>query len=248
MPTIQESMSRVRTLLRDPKAQQPSDLAVLRRTLSKYQAMLNSLNNTGLAWAIGEVPLQVNQGQEDYEITGANNFGKALLVESADPGNPSHIVRQIEIFNIGNLDYNWLVPRNCAGWYAAPDGSNTTALRTAFFRKEGFNSVYVRVRPVPQLSAQYLIVYEIGDWTGNAGLQSELLLPEHHDLVITRIALSILPLCDWTDDEALNSNRRKELSMSLMKDEAEYSSLFEVYKRTVAQPSLNNRHLPNFDC
>jgi hypothetical protein len=246
MPTIQDSITLVRKLLRDPKAQQPDDFTVLKRILSKYQAFLNTMNNTGLAWATGEINLPVQQGKEDYEITQAGNFGKALLVATRDPSNPAHIERPIEIFNVENMDFNWLLPNDFAGYIAGWDGSNTTAMRMAFFRKQGFSSVFVRVKPIPQLSASYRVLYEIGDWTKTVGLGDELLLPEHHDLPLTRAAISLLPYSDWSSDKALDSVLRKELAMSLANDEQEYAALFNEHIRTVAEPTMSFRNMPSF--
>lgn len=245
MATIQQSIGLVRTMLRDPKAQQPADLAVFKRVLSKYQFLLNVLNNTGNAWATGETVLSVSQNIEDYEINSVGDFGKALLVETSQDGNPSHWVRPVMIYNLGNIDINVWEPRNIAGWLGTWDGSNTTAERMAFFRKGGMNSVWVRVRPVPQLPAIYKIIYEIGDWASSAGLDSELLLPEFHELVLTRAAMSLLPLCDW-GDEALNQVRRKELMVSLKNDESEYAPAFDEYKRAISLPRMSTRHVLSF--
>jgi hypothetical protein len=246
MATVQQSIQIVRELLRDPKAQQPNDLLVLKKVLSKYQALLNALSNTGLAWATGELDLNVFAGQEDYEIVQVGNFGKALLVVSRDPANPAHIERPIEVYNIENIDFNWWLPNNFAGYIAGWDGSNTTAMRMAFFRKGGTNNIWVRVKPIPQLSASYKVLYAIGDWSASAALGSELLLPEHHDLAQTRAAISLLPHADWFADDTLNSKRRSELAKSLEKDELEYVGLFEEYIRSISQPRMSLRHAPSF--
>lgn len=238
MATIQDTMNRVDQLLRFPKAQQPSQLQRMKTVLAKYQSMFNQLTNTGVSWATAETVLTVSQGVEDYELTNAGNFGKALLINTLGPGNPSYIPRPIPVFGIENLFFDEYLPKNVGNWWGTWDGTTANALRMAFFRKAGFNNTYVRVYPVPQIAAEYSILYSIGDWADSAALQSEMLLPEHHELAAVRASISLLPSADWVDDEGMNSNRRKELGMALANDQAEYSANWVEYIRTIAHPRM----------
>lgn len=208
-------LSNIRTRLDDPMAQRPSDRALLLLLSTQVQRFMNRLNLSGRSWAVDEVDLVVGANVEDYPVP-ADNFGKALEVRTVDPGNASHVVADVMFTELTDINLNWPWPRNIANSLFNWDGSRHTASRIAFYRRAGLNDVYARVMPVPQGSAQYKILYQIGEFGSTVPLDESVLLPEHHPLIEIRTALAALPHCWWSDDKADNTERRKQLAMALV--------------------------------
>ncbi len=235
-------MGNVRTWLDEPMPNQPSQRLVLNAVKRYTQSMFNRLSNTGKAWDIGETTLYVNQGQGEYQLNVDTSFGKPLRVTSQFPGQPGHIPRDVDFFEISNLNFNWEMPDNGASYMYAPDGSNCTAMRIAFLRKEGIaDNVYVRVSPIPQASAEYAVMYSIGNWIDDAALTDTPVLTEHHQLFEVKAALSLLPSTRWWDDENENRIKRKELAQSLLNDRAEFEPDFDRYIGSMRQDQMRTR-------
>jgi hypothetical protein len=158
------------------------------------------------------------------------SFGKPLQVITVDDSTPSHIEREIPFFQVANLNFNYQAPKDAGYQNWSPDGSNHTAVRIAFYRKDG--SWTVRVLPMPELAAEYKVLYSVGDWAGTAGLGDVPILPEHHHLIEVRSAGTLLPLAEWYDEEdkqgrKANSEKRQSLAQSLMAENQLYTRDFE---------------------
>lgn len=237
MATLAEMISNVRLLLGDPLPQSPSVRHLFRHVLNHCQSVYNHLNNTSRSWATAEIPLAVAQGQSDYQLN-ASDWGKALLVYTEDESNTAHWERTVPFYEVQNLNLAYEGPRDGANWFAGfVDGSNHTAFGIAFYRDQNGGNVSARIRPVPQASATYRILYSIGDWAGNAALGSVPVLPEHHHLIEVRSALSALPLAKWwsgndKDAEKLNQQQRLQHAAALRNDEMRYTRDFELYVRS----------------
>lgn len=242
MSTLLQSLAKTRLLLRDPRPQRPGEREVLDAVTREYQSLFNRLNNSGQAWTIDEVTLNVFQGQEDYLLEADSGFTKPLSVITRDSSNPSHVERQVDFFEIANVDFDWNLPNDIGSAFLNIDGSTHTAARMAFFRRSGLEGgVYVRVKPVPQDSAQYRVLYAVGNWASSAALADQAILSEHHHLVETRAALSLLPDCEWWDDEDENRIRRKELFALRTTQEGRYAEEFERYIRSVNRQGMSFR-------
>lgn len=246
MATIQDLMSTVRMLTGEPRPQAPSIRAVFSSVLRTVQSGFNQLNNSNHAWATGEWPLIVVPGVEDYEITQVD-FGKALSIVTIDRSNPGHVERLIDFFEIQNIDVDWGMPNDAGNWMINWDGSNHTAIRMAFFKKAGFPNTWIRVKPVPQTTAEFRVLYSIGNWVDAAALSSSPLLSEHHHFFAVRAALNVLPLCKWSDDEAANSQMRKELAMSLKNEEHLYQSDWANYIGNLRTDHISSRFVASID-
>lgn len=226
-------LTNVRVRTGDPRPQQPSDRTLLLLLSTQIQTFVNRANITGRPWAVDELTLTVVGGNEDYALPVDSHFGKPILVRTVYGANPSHIERDVDFVDLGEFNSDWGLPRNFGGGYSI-DGSPNTASRIAFFRKGGTDQVYARVIPIPQQSAQYQILYQVGVYGEGVPLDETPLLPEHHALIETWTALAALPHCEWSDDRADNSARRRELGMTLDMDRARLEGIFHRYLSTTS--------------
>lgn len=244
--TLQDLMQEVRLLLNEPRAQSPSARAVFRSVLRTVQSAFNQLSNTNHAWATGEVVLLATPQVEDYEIQAAD-FGKALSIVTQDLSNVSHFERLIDFCEIQDIDIDWNLPNNSGQWVANWDGSNHSASRMAFFRRSGDNASYVRIKPIPQRSCEYRILYAVGNWVDAAALASTPLLTEHHSLFAVRAALNLLPHASWWDDEAMNRAKRAELRQALKGEEDIYAVDWSRYIGNMRIDHMADRYTMSID-
>lgn len=241
MATLADISQNTRLRLNEPRAQKPSGRAVLQAVVTKTQDLFSQLSNTGAAWTIDELQLNVVNGQQDYLLPVTSYFGKPLQVLTYYPQNTSTITRYVSFTVLNDMNYNWPYPQNMASWIGNWDGSPNTAVRMAFFRKGGTDEMWVRVLPVPALSATYTITYSVGAWADDAGLDSSPVLNQFHPLIEVQSALSLLPHAEWVDDAKENRERRKELKESLLYDESALRDGFQRYVRTLTDDHLSDR-------
>lgn len=225
--------------LGDPKPQRPSPRHRLSAVTRTTQSFFNRLSNTGRAWQVNEVNLLVTQGTQDFQLAVDGNFGKPLQVITIDPSNPAHITRSIDFFEVQNLNFDWGLPQNYGTFNWSPDGSQHTALRMAFYRKD--DGIWVRIQPMPMLTCTYTILYTIGNWIDTAALETSPVLSEHHHLIETIAGMSLLPMCEWGDDPKVNAATRAEFRQSLDMDRQTYMPDFEMYIRSLTKSKLSNR-------
>lgn len=227
-------------MLMEPSPQKPSLRAMYKATLNHIQDLYNQASNAQEAWTEFGVDLQVSPNVEEY-LLGANPpMGKPMLVYTKDDTNPAHFERPIQIVKPENLIITYDGPRN--GEYLWPgfwDGSTHTAQAFAFYQQDG--GWYVKIRPVPQITATYRVLYVQGNWVEQASLGSSPLLSEHHHAIETRACLSLLPHCEWSTDKQDNANRRAELMKSLAIDDQRFTRSLERYIRTVTQSRITFR-------
>ena len=234
-------MGNVRTWLAEPMPNQPSQRLVLNAVKRQTQSMFNQLSNNGQAWDIGDTTLYVTSGQREYQLNVDESFGKPLRVTSEFPGQPSHIPRDIDFFDLQDINYNWQVPDNMAAFMSAPDGSNCTAQRISFYRREGVaDNVYVQVSPVPMAPAQYLVLYTLGNWIAGSSLTDSPVLTEHHQLIEVKAALSLLAATRWYDDDKQNETLRGNLARSLVNDRDQFQSDFDSYIRSMTNGKMRS--------
>lgn len=171
-----------------------------------------------------------------------------MQVRTVYPQNPSYVERDIEFDELGDMNFNWPYPKNFGSLVYNVDGSPHTAQRMAFYRKGGVDQVYVRVTPIPARPATYQILYQVGDFARSAALATVPVLPQHHDLLEIRTAISLLPASNWSDNASANSSRRGEFALALSNDERALAADFEQYVRSVSakrRPTI--RHAVSID-
>lgn len=227
---FRQLLTNTRIRLGEPRAQRPSDLALLLMVRTQVQSFLTQANLSDKPWAVDEVPLIAVGGVEDYDVGSASQFGKPIQVRTVWP-SPNHVESTIEFFELGDINFEWDLPRDMAyGW--APDGSPNTAQRIAFFRKAGRDQVYARIMPIPQVGATYQILYQVGVYGETESLDDIPVLPQHHALVEIRAAIDALPHAEWGDDENMNREKRKELALTLAATEGRLAKEFNNYIKT----------------
>lgn len=244
MSTVYQMMVNARMLLGQPSAQRPSDRELLQATLNHCQSLFNQISNSNEPWAIGgnDLILTVNAGQEEYNLSGGPTMGKPFVMYTMNPSNPAHIERMIPTYELQNLLLAYFGPRNGMFlWPSYYDGSNHTAMGVAFYEKGGVDGWWCRIRPVPQLSSQYRIIYGLGNWVQQAALSSSPVLSEHHHLLETRIAQSVLPMTRWTDDEDADRKTRLEYAAKLDNDNRQFTQDFQLYLRSLNQSRITFR-------
>jgi hypothetical protein len=248
MASLAEIKQDVRVALMQPRAQRPTSQAILQAVCTHVQsALFNRLSNTGKAWTVGTpYILTVQPNIDTYTLNVGTEYGKALDVSVYDPSNPVLIARSIPFWNVQDMNFNWGLPANIAEAYWSPDGSPNTAQRMAFFR-DPVGQVFVKVYPIPQLDAQYEILWAQGLWADEAGLDESPLLAEHHQFPRVRAALALLPHASWFDSEPDNRERRKELAQSLQYEEAIFRSDFDDYVANINNSRMTQLYTMSFD-
>lgn len=239
MATIADMIFAVRERLGDPYQHAPSQRHILRYVLDQTQSLFNQIANSNETWAVSDTTLTVSPNVEEYQL---QITGKPFLMYTQDLSNPSHYERPIRVYDLQNLLLSYEGPRNGAYMFPAfAYSSNHTAAGVAFYQKDGADGWFARIRPVPQLSAQYRIIYGIGNWADSAALQSAPVLSEHHHLIEVRAAKAALPLARWSDDRKADVEQQKSLAMGLMAEEAQYLVDFQRYLRNLSQPRITFR-------
>lgn len=240
MASIQSMAAEVRLRCDEPLPQKPSMRRVLLAVLDATQSLYNQIENTGQAWSLkSDYSLNVVNGTSDYLLAIDDSYGKPIQVLSTWPSNQSYIQRYIEFREFSSMNFDWPYPVNLANWLWT-DGSNCTAARMAFYYRDD-GSRWVRVLPMPSLSAIYAITFSSGDWASSAALEDSPVLSQFHSLVEIWAAESILPSCRWWGDEKMNSAHRLEIGIALKNDEARIGDEFQRYCRNLVVDQMGTR-------
>ncbi len=240
MPSLQSMAVATRVLCDEPRPQHPSAHRVLLATMQAVQSFYSQLENTGQAWSLkDDYNLTVSTNTSDFLLAIDESYGKPLQVITTYPNNPSFIPRYIEFREFASMNFDWPFPVNMASWILN-DGSNCTAMRMAFYYKDD-GSRWVRVLPRPQLQATYLITFSSGDWASNVGLETSPVLSQFAGLVETWAAMSILPSCQWEDDQKYNMAHRRELAEALQNDRFRMEDDFQRYCRNLVVDQMGTR-------
>ena len=218
-------LTNIRIRLADPRSQQPSERTLLLLLSTQVQNFATEANLSGRHWAVDETFLPVVAGVNDYEISEAS-FGKPLEIYSYYPSDPGHITYPVNLIDLGDVHFDWGLPENVASGFNT--GSPHTAIRIAFYRKQGV--LHARVLPTPTTSATYKVLYQIGVYGETVPLDETPFLPEHHSLIELRTAISALPHSEWFDnDDDRNRRRREELALSMAPDSERLERNFRSY-------------------
>lgn len=238
MATLSEIKQRARIELLEPRAQRPSSLYLLQTVTTNIQCLLNELVNTGRPWVVGEFLLTIGPNATEIVVPVGDEVGKVLEVLTYAPHDPDHIEEIIPCYELQRLAWDFNLPRSVDIPYS---NSGHSAQRIAFYRKEGVNQLYAQIRPLPQETATYKVLYSVGQWAETAALEESPLLPQHHHLVVCQTALDALPAAEWWDDEKMNRDRRAELRASLEPRIEKYSNQFRRHIRSITSPGQSRR-------
>jgi len=246
MATLRQMMGNVKVLLNEPLPQRPSPLRLLTAITQNTQNLYNHISNTGKAWDVRELVFSVGSEQESVQLQVGDEFGKPLSVYTVDSGNPSHIEREVDFYELQNLNYDWSRPNDIGRSISNTDGSSHSAERVAFYRSSG--GIYARVKPSGgDTVAEYKVIYSVGNWIESASINSSPILSNHHHLIEIRSAKSVLPSCQWWPEEKENRIRRAELSKTLSEDEAMAAALFDKYVQSIRKDKISFRQGVSFD-
>lgn len=239
MSQIQQMIAEVRVYLDEPNHAHPTERHLWTLMTHCLQSFSNELQNTGQNWNIGSWQLDVAPGTEEYLIT-AMDFGKPIyvLTKSFDP---SVAEREVPIVDIQNFDFP--TPGRYSGLM---NEAHHSASGIGFYGKfAGSQAHYCRVNPKPQASAAYTVWYKPGPLP-TMGLGSEMLLPEHHQLLVTRTAIAAIPYCQWpqlNNQPDLAMAKAKALQQSIGFMNSMHEEAFQRYKNNLRQETMSTRVL-----
>jgi len=238
---VQQICSNIRLLTDEPLPNKPSGRRVTQAAFEALQSFYTQLESTGQPWSLKpDYLLQVTPTTQDFLLAVDSSYGKPIQVLTYYPQNLSIPQRSIEFVEIADMNFDWGYPVNVAN-YMFTDGSPNTAMRMAFyFRDDG--SRWVRVLPMPNLGASYLVTFASSDWSSTAAIQDSPVLSQFHSLVETWGALSILPSCQWdSSDQKYNMAHRREIAEALKNDEARISDGWLRYIRNTVEDHMGIR-------
>lgn len=190
MSQIHKLIAEVRVLLDEPNHQHPTERHLWTIMTYQLQNYMNELQNTGQNWNIASWQLDVLPNISEYSIT-APDFGKPIYILTKSD-DPQVAEREVRIVDIQNFDF--LPPRGQA-W--AWNESKHTAAAIAFYGKGTLaTNHFCKLVPKPITPAAYTVWYKTG-LLPELALTTDLLVPEHHQLLVTRTALAAIPYCRW---------------------------------------------------
>lgn len=232
--------------LLEPEPQRPSRRYLLQLATTNTQSFFNRLQQTGRPWAVCDNPviLTVGGGVGEYLLPVGDEFGRPLDVFTCNTSDPSFIEQQVTFYELGDKHFDWDTPNNSS---YPMDNAGHSALRMSFFKKGFQNNTYISVSPVPQTSAQYKIIYSLGEWSSQMALDDSLLLAQHHSLLVIKTALDALPGSAWWASEAENRLRRQELRESFSGRLPVLTDQFQQWARSLTQSRMTYRQVYSID-
>lgn len=237
--SLQSICQNVRIKLGEPSTQRPSLRQTFLAVSECAQSLYNKATQTGQNWATEEITLQVIPSTQDYLITNLSAYAKPLQILSYYPQNLNIPVYYVSFTMLADLNYDWGLPVNVASW-TFTNGSPNTAVRAAFYYKNN-GELWVRILPMPNLSAQYLITASVGEWADSAAITDSPILNQFHEVIEVWAAQSLLPTSSWWEDEKENRERRKEYTVSLKNDQMRVEPDFLLYARSIVSDHLASR-------
>jgi len=240
MSSINEALSLLSSVLLNPKDQRPTIDQRFTQLTWEFSALYSELENTNLPWSTNSVTVNVNDNQPDYLVpvsagrvlfafanTNQDAFGPIGL-EFADLASVSS-----DFYLYSPLDYGYSRDFNEVfnGAYA-PD--------FALYRQDG--NLKFKLRPMYSAINSVTLVFSSGNWLENLSVESTAVLPQYHQLVITRAALNLLPGCEWSGTREENLQQRQQLAMSLNAQMLRYQQNFMYAKRQMSADQDTDRY------
>lgn len=227
MPNREQEYMRVRELLDFPLEQRPGPHSIFSELIRTEQFQMNKLGNTGQAWTEKSLTFTSVLGQADYTIS-ASDFGRALTVYRLLNNQIVPVTFTNFPHEIYDQSYDfWNVPQDSTQfWYQ-------TGEKIAFYRTSA-GVKKARLFPIPSEAGRvYTVHYAAGwqDWTAFE-LSDVPILLEWSDYRTLKVALFLLPKAEWEGlSRSENSDKRRELGLSLSTQFAEQKEEFESFIR-----------------
>lgn len=237
--SINSSISRVRSLLLNPKANAPTPDQLFTSLTMEYQTFYNELDASGQVWSFNEQTININSGTIDYLVT--NPTGKILFV-LAYPQNAYFGPVSLEFADLAGISSDFFL-YSPLDYGFSPDFNEAInfpfPFQIAFYRKDG--DLWFKLPPFAYALTAIKIVYSTGDWLTNLNTESTAVLSQHHALPDVRTALNLLPGCEWTGSEESNQNKRANLGRTLGVQEQRYYQQFIYAKRSMTADQVTVR-------
>jgi hypothetical protein len=237
--SINSSISKVRSLLLNPKSNRPTVDQLFSNLTDEFQAFYNELETSSQPWTYNEVTVNVNAGVYDYLVPVTT--GKVLFA-TAYPQDTNFGPIALEIADLAEVTSNFFL-YSPLDWGFSRDFNEVINLpfpfQIAFYRKGG--DLWFRLAPFSYALTSITITYSTGDWLQNLNVNTTAVLPNHHGLVETRTAMNLLPGCEWSADVNRDDLKRKNLAMSLSTQAQRYSRNFMYAKRNLGGDAVTDR-------
>lgn len=230
MATYSQIIAQVRMLLIEPSPYRPGEPYVFQHLKHNAQLLFNQGINAPPSWCLAYTDVFVSEGAGDTYLISATNFGKDTLVHTIDDTDPNHVERPIRRMSVQSS----LLGGNDPYAYA----SNFTqqgikhGAQTFIFWREPAGAIRVKVMPKPDQDATYRIWYETNE-PDMTSLGNTFEIPAAFSLLCIKTAFDCLPGTEWCGyTQAENSEKRKELSLTLGAAAAEHRTEWRRYIST----------------
>lgn len=250
MSTINDSISRIRSLLLNPKTAKPSMDTLFTNLTYEFQNFYNELSTSNLPWTYNEQIVNVTSGQTDYLLV--NPTGKVLFV-IAYPQNTAFGPVSLEFADLASISSDFFLFSPLDSGFS-PDFNEAInfpfPFDIAFYRKD--NDLWFRLPPFAYALTSIKVVYSTGDWLSNLQTTDTAVLSAHHALPEVRSALNLLAASEWVDESIMvvngrktigsaNQQQRNNLERGLLRQEAMYARQFMYAKREMTADQTSER-------
>lgn len=243
--TRQQNLFAIRGLLDYPQPNSPSFDLLLRQEIAEERDLINETNNTGKPWAMNEYQFIFTPGIDTYSIN-VSDFGKVLFC-LRNTTNPYIPWLPVGVNDVTQMQYGTLLSYFYGNGWTQSFALSETIEKISFFRTGATNPIFqCRIQPMPQQSWTYRLFYLPGYIGDDDPLETAVLMSEHVELLRLRAAAALLPYAKWSDDEAANTNRRKELMQSFEFQLTRREKNWADYRRNIDRPQTTTVDSWNF--
>ena len=220
-----DNLNAIRRHLLKPLDDAPNLDVMLGAMIDETMHLENELGNSSVAWNIRDFRLRPLNNNFDCRVSD-EDVGKILMVTIDGDALP---VEFTDLRDASSDWWNWspqAVDRlEDFGYYDIRDGR----AKIAFYRKDGvtfarFPNIY---------DGQQMTVKTQGVFDRDTSLSSAAALPSYHQLINVRAAQNVLPGAMWSTDAPRDEAMRRNLMMSLPRQETRYYEQFVIAKRSL---------------
>ncbi len=237
--SINDSVSRVREILLQPKDQAPTLHTVFGALTRQVQVLYNDLANSSNSWTTNTASVPVST-YGDYVVP-ASNAGRVLFVTLSRVVGYTAIPVEFTDLEDASSGWWWNYP-------LVPDESNRPIPvlnnRVAFFRQNG--QLKFRIGAGYAVSGVLNITYASGNWTADIDPNQSQVLSEYSQLAEYRAARNLLEGCEWKNEE-FDDKRKARLLATFREQIAELEPQWIIAKRglTAGQVSFRDTEHDN---
>lgn len=237
MSQIHQLIASVRLILDEPNHAHPTERHIWQILTFQIQNLMNELQNTGQNWNIASWELNTLPGVNEYSIP-ITDFGKPIFILTKSD-HPDIEEREVPIVDTQNFDY---LPSRGHAW-AWNEGKHSAAAIAFYGQGATATGHFCKLIPKPTQAAAYTIWYKTG-LLADLALDSDMLVPEHHQLLVTRTALAAIPYCRWWSIDKqpdLMIAKANALTQSIGMMNNMFEESYMKYKSNLRQESMAPR-------